>query len=120
MARQRRQQMLCTFQREADHVDDDVGFHSTHGRAEITRPLHGGPIHLTPIDGSPGVVCRIRLCRAAADRDDVVTGFHQTGNEIGSDMARCPDYQNPHHRSSLGISVSNMLRPQVILQADFS
>lgn len=103
MPRQSRHQVLGTFQREADHVDDDIGFHCTHGRAEITRPLHGCPIHLTLIDGSPGVVCRIRLCRAAADRNDVVASFHQTGNEISPDMARCPDYQNPHRRSSLGI-----------------
>ena len=90
-------QLLRARQREADHVDHDVGLEVANLRAERAVGFGGRAVDGDGADGVPRGMGRIGLALAAADVGDLVTGLDEPGDQIGPHMAAAADDDSVSH-----------------------
>ena len=90
-------EMLGAWQRETDHVDDDVRLEVADLRPERTGLFLGIAVENDGFDGAPCSIGLIGLPLAARDVDHVVARGNQTRHEIRADVAASAKDHRPRH-----------------------
>ena len=96
MAAQSLHQRHGRRQREAHHVDHDVGIQRDDPVAERSLGLGGVTVDANLLHLAPGLVDDVGLALPAAEVDDLMPGPDQPRNEEAADMPAAADHHDAH------------------------